>query len=202
MISYSGNSDSVIIVLHEIYGINKHMQQVCGYYNLAGLDVICPDLLNLSQPFDYAHQEDAYEYFMKNVGFNQAYQQAKGLMLQVRLKYKHVFILGFSIGATIAWMGSEGDISCDGIIGYYGSRIRDFLYITPKYKTLLIFPDKESSFNVNNLVCTLKEKVNVNACMLSGSHGFSDQFSPNYNEESNREAQKIVNDFIKQRGEE
>ncbi|WP_368487486.1 dienelactone hydrolase family protein [Clostridium sp. BJN0013] len=198
MITLSNNSDSIIVVLHEIYGINQHIRQVCKYYNQAGFDIICPNLLNLNQAFDYAYEEDAYKYFINNVGFSLASQQVKNLILQVKPKYKHIFILGYSIGATIAWLCSDMEIRCNGIIGYYGSRIRDYLYITPKCKTLLIFPNEEKSFSVNNLLCTIKKKTNVNAYMLSGIHGFSDPFSRNYYDKSYQDAEKLVNDFLTQ----
>lgn len=198
MITLSSNSDSIIVVLHEIYGINQHIRQVCEYYNQVGFDIICPDLLNLSKSFDYHYEEDAYKYFMKNVGFSLASQQVKNLISQLKYKYKHIFILGYSVGATIAWLCSDMGVRCDGVIGYYGSRIRDYLYITPKCKTLLIFAHKEKSFRVNSLLCTLKKKANVNAYMLSGVHGFSDPFSPNYCDKSYRDAEKLVNDFLKQ----
>lgn len=197
MINFSNDSDSVIIVLHEIYGINQHITQVCKYYSRAGFDVICPNLMNLNQPFDYVYEEDAYQYFMKNIGFSLASQQVRILIEQVKPKYKYVFVLGFSIGATIAWLCSDGDIKCDGIIGYYGSRIREYLHITPKCKALLIFPNKEKSFNVEDLLLHLKKKINVNVYMLAGTHGFSDPFSKNYYDKSYRDAEKLVNDFLK-----
>lgn len=196
MITLSSNSDSIIVILHEIYGINQHIRQVCKYYNQAGFDIICPNLLNLNQSFDYDYEECAYKYFIENVGFALASQQVKHLVSKVKPKYKHIFILGYSIGATIAWLCSE-EIRCNGIIGYYGSRIRDYLYITPKCKTLLIFPNKEKSFSVNNLLCDLKKKTNVKAYMLSGVHGFSDPFSLKYYDKSHQDAEKLVNDFLR-----
>jgi len=160
------NSDSLLIVLHEIYGINQHINRVCEYYKMAGFDIIRPNLLNLNQPFNYIMEEEAYSYFMQNVGFELAYKQVENIIENVRPKYKKVFILGFSIGATIAWLCSDSNIKCDGIVGYYGSRIRDYLYITPKCKTLLIFPSKEKSFNVNDLVRKLDQKTNVSIYMI------------------------------------
>ena len=198
MITYSNNSDSVIIILHEIYGINKHMRLVCENYNRAGFDAICPDLFDLSKPFDYSDEEKAYKYFIKKIGFNLAAEQIRNLIVEVKPKYKHVFLLGFSIGATLAWLCSDGDIGCDGIIGYYGSRIRDYLYINPKCKTLLIFPNKEKSFSVEDILNTLKEKTNVEVYKLSGDHGFSDPFSQRYNAEAFRIAEKLSKDFLKE----
>ena len=199
MITYSNNSDSVIIILHEIYGINQHMRQVCNHYSKAGFDVICPDLLNLNNSFDYDDEEKAYQYFIKKVGFNLAEEQARKLIAKITPKYKHVFLIGFSIGATLAWLCSDGDIGCDGIIGYYGSRIRDYLYINPKCRTLLIFPNSEKSFCVEDLLNTLKGKTNVDVYKLNGVHGFSDSFSQKYNADAFKVAEKLSNDFLNRR---
>ena len=191
------NSDSVIIVLHEIYGINQHINKVCEYYETAGFDIICPNLLNLNESFDYTLEEEAYKYFIQNIGFELASQRVKSLVEQVRPKYKQVFILGFSIGATIAWLCSNSDIKCDGIIGYYGSRISDYPYITPKCKTLLIFASREKSFKVNDLICNLNKKTNVSAHIIYGNHGFSDPFSKDYCDKSFLDAEKLAKDFFK-----
>lgn len=191
------NSDSVIIVLHEIYGINQHILKVCEYYKNVGFDVICPNLLNVVKPFDYEHEEDAYEYFMKNVGFDAATEKVRDLIIQSKQKYKHVFLLGFSIGATIAWLCSDEEPICEGIIGYYGSRIRNYFNITPKCRTLLIFATEEKSFDVMELACTIEKKVNVEIHVLFGKHGFSDPFSDKYYEQSGQDAAKLVDNFLK-----
>jgi dienelactone hydrolase len=191
------NSDSVIIVLHEIYGINPHILKVCEYFKTSGFDVICPDLLNLNEPFDYDQEEVAYEYFMTNVGFDLASKKVRDLIAQTKGKYKHIFLLGFSIGATIAWLCSDEEPICEGIIGYYGSRIRNYLKIIPKCPTLLIFAAEEKSFNVMELSCILEKKTNVDIHVLLGKHGFSDPFSKRYYKQSDQDAEKLVDDFLK-----
>lgn len=189
-------NNSVIIVLHEIYGINLHIETVCEKFSEGGYDIICPNLIYRSHPFNYDQQEEAYQHFINNIGFDLAFQQVKKLIIQAKTQYSHVFLLGYSIGATIAWMCSDEESMCDGIIGYYGSRIRDFKDIIPKCPTLLIFSNEEKSFNVNQLADILKKK-NVDIHILSGKHGFSDPFSKNYFEESFEEAGRLVDSFIK-----
>ncbi|AKN29847.1 DeoR faimly transcriptional regulator [Clostridium carboxidivorans P7] len=189
------NSSSVIIVLHEIYGINQHIQKVCEKFSIKGYDVICPNLINVNKPFNYNFQEEAYKYFTKSIGFDSAVCQVKQLLMEAKQQYKHVYLLGYSIGATIAWLCSSEKNICDGIIGYYGSRIRDYIDITPKCPVLLIFPKKEKSFNVQELVIALK-KLNIDIYMLSGKHGFSDPFCENYNEKSFQEAEILVDNFL------
>lgn len=195
MLTFFNGSDTLVIVLHEIYGINEHINKVCKEYMEHGYDVVCPNLLNLNKAFDYENQEEAYQYFTKNIGFDLASEKVKSIVAQMRSKYKNVFIVGYSIGATIAWLCS--DILCDGVIGYYGSRIRDYLNINSKCKTLLIFPSIERSFNVSDLTEKLKKKENLSVYMLKGNHGFCDSFSKNYCEESYKESKKLVGEFLK-----
>jgi len=194
--SFLKHSDTAIIVLHEIYGVNSHILEVCEYYKKAGFDIICPNMLN-RESFDYVDEEEAYEYFLKNVGFNLASKIVTDLIVQAKQEYKYVFLLGFSIGATIAWLCSDKE--CNGIIGYYGSRIRDYININPKSLVLLIFAAEEKSFNVMEVVAELNKKTNVDVNMLPGKHGFSDPFSIKYYEESDKAAIRLVEKFIKNR---
>lgn len=120
------NSDSVVVVLHEIYGINQHIQMVCKKLSIKGYDVICPNLIGLPKPFNYEAQEEAYQYFINNIGFDSAVQKIKQVIMQAKEKYKYIYLLGYSVGATIAWLCSGEKDMCSGIIGYYGSRIRDY----------------------------------------------------------------------------
>lgn len=193
------NYDSVIIVLHEIYGINKHIEMVCRKFSMNGYDVICPNLISLSEPFDYDQKEEAYEHFVNDIGFDSAAQQVKQLIIQAKKQYKHIYMLGYSIGATIAWLCSGEENMCDGIIGYYGSRIRDYMSITPKCPVLLIFPTEEKSFKVQEIVDSLKKR-NIDVYMLKGKHGFSDPFSKNYCAESFEKAERLVDNFLFYKG--
>lgn len=183
MLTINNDSNTVIIVLHEIYGINQYVKITCNNFSMKGYDVVCPDLINTRQPFSYSQEKIAYLHFMENIGFKSAYQKVKKLILQVRTRYKFVFLVGYSIGATIAWLCSNENNICDGVIGYYGSRIRDYIDVTPKCPVLLFFPTEEESLNVKGLISSLQEK-NIDIHELSGQHGFSDLFNKNYCEQS------------------
>lgn len=189
-------SDCALIVLHEIYGINDHILSVCKYYRERGFNVICPNLLNLDYAFTYEESEKAYEYFMKNIGFELAVKKVTEAIVQVKQKYKHVILVGFSIGATIAWLCSEKEPKCEAVIGYYGSRIRSYTNVVPKCRTLLIFAAEEKSFDVLELEGSLREKTNADVYVFPGKHGFTDPFSKRYNKESFDMAFKLTNDFL------
>lgn len=181
---------SVIIVIHEIYGLNEHINKVCESLQTHDFDVICPNLLK-REPFDYSESDIAYEYFIEEVGFTIASERIKELLVDIKRTYDKVFIVGFSVGATIAWLCSEVR-GVDGIVGYYGSRIRDYAQLSPACPTLLFFADEEKSFKVDDLIAKLVNKQ-IEVLKLHGQHGFSDPYSSRYNEES---AQKAFNEML------
>lgn len=182
-----------MIILHEIYGVNEHIKEVCLNCFNAGYDIYCPDLLNRELPYSYAQAEAAYLYFTRNIGFG-IYSQVDIMAEQLKRKYEKVLLLGFSIGATIAWRCSANGYY-DGMIGYYGSRIRDYRSVMPGCPSFLLFAE-EDSFDVAGVVHELQYMVNVKAEILKGKHGFMDAHSINFNQKSCEKAWKLTQEFL------
>ncbi|WKY46239.1 dienelactone hydrolase family protein [Eubacteriaceae bacterium ES2] len=102
--------------------------------------------------------------------------------------------MGFSVGATIAWRCSISDF-CDGIIGFYGSRIRNYLEIEPVCPTLLLFADQDS-FDVDAITTKLGAFQKVRTLSFSAKHGFMDQYSTHFDEKSAIKAKRLVGEFL------
>lgn len=186
MIHIQNQSESLVIVIHEIYGLNEHMKDVCKTISEQGYDVLCPNLLGNEEFFTNLEGEKAYNHFMKNIGFKKASFQVKEIVADMKAQYKKVWMIGFSIGATIAWLCSE-EKGVDGIVGFYGSRIRDYLHISPQCSVLLFFPQVESSFQVDMLISKLRKQT-IECVKLEGLHGFMNPYSSNYHEQSAQKA--------------
>ncbi len=195
MFIQKGSSDTLVVVLHEIYGINHHMQEVCRSFYEKGYDSVCPNLLDRSMPFDYSEESLAYNHFMSYVGFDLAVQKVKKLITESRERYTYIFLVGYSVGATIVWLCSHEENLCDGVIGYYGSRIRDYKDRMPKCPALLLFAKEERAFNVETVMGKIKI-ADAAIHLLDGTHGFADPYSKHYNEASYREAEQIISLFL------
>lgn len=175
------NSDTVIIVVHEIYGINAHISGVCDRLAEAKYEVLCPNLLGSRQkPFQYNEEALAYRHFMTEVGFATALEQIEALACSVQGRYRYCFIVGYSIGATIAWLCSGKADLFSGVVGVYGSRIRDYTAVEPKCPVLLCFPRTEESFDVSELLRALSGKRNLKLLKADAVHGFADPCSEKY----------------------
>jgi len=107
-------------------------------------------------------------------------------VLGLRTAYSKIILIGFSVGATIAWRCSESKLH-DGIICCYGSRIRDYLTVNPKCPVLLVFA-KYDSFDAKKIKTMLQNKNNAQIEILEACHGFVDFYSKNY---SHREAERF-----------
>lgn len=175
------NSNQCIILLHEIYGINQHMKDYAQMFFQYGFDVYVPNLLDRSEPFTYEEEAEAYGDFMMNVGFSKAKLKVDELIESIASKYENIRLIGFSIGATVGWLCSDN--TCIGkMIGFYGSRIRQYTELIPNTKVILIYGDKEKSFNPLDLKGNLALHTNVEVEIVEGLHGFADPYSKNYNE--------------------
>lgn len=187
------NNKNAIVILHEIYGINQFMEEVCLEYRNKGFDVFCPDML-LRKYFNYSEAAEAYQYFMDNVGFDY-FTKVNAAVSRLKHTYDKVFLMGFSVGATIAWRCCENDL-CNGIICCYGSRIRDYLSLEPSCPVLLLFAE-EDKFDVNSVLKRLSEKANVEVYKLEASrHGFMDQYSNSFDKEKEQKSKKYIKEFI------
>lgn len=195
MITFQNGSGNAVVVLHEIYGINRRMEDICAHYSASGYDVYCPNLNARQAPFAYSEQEEAYRSFMEQNGFDKD-SEINELLKKLSPQYRHVFLVGFSVGATLAWKCSASGL-CSGAVGFYGSRIRDYLQVKPKCPVLLLFASEEKSFSPQSLAARLQSSGQAAVYILSGRHGFCDPYSGSFCPGSAAEAERISDQFIR-----
>ncbi|MEK4762369.1 dienelactone hydrolase family protein [Viridibacillus sp. FSL E2-0187] len=167
----------LVILLHEIYGVNDHMEYYKSVFNDAEFDVIVPNLLD-RKPFHYSKEAEAYTYFMLEVGFEKAQLIVEQIINEQKQFYEDIYLVGFSIGATLAWLCSEKSVSA--IFAFYGSRIRQYLHINPKVPTVVYFAKNEESFNPQIILEQLQQKDQVYTHLVNKSHGYMNPFDKKY----------------------
>lgn len=187
----AGNVKKAAIILHEIYGVNDFIEGMSDEFIKLGFDVFCPRMYKAC--FTYSEADKAYEHFLGVVGFDYS-TEVEQFLEKLKVDYAQVLIVGFSVGATVAWRCCENSM-CDGIICFYGSRIRDYPELKPACPVLLLFAERDS-FDVVDVISQLAEKANAEIHSFPASHGFVDQHSENYDKEQAIYAMGCVNDFL------
>lgn len=193
MLRLKGDAKKLIILLHEIYGLNDHIRQYAYHFFCSGYDVLCPDFICTEKAFDYVEEKAAYQHFIEQVGFDKAYEEVSSFIKQERFWYEEIHIIGFSIGATVAWLCSSME-EVTSVSGYYGSRIREALHVNPICPVLLIYGKQGKSFDVKQLAENLTAK-DVFIYTLEGGHGFADPYSVAYHEPSCKTALSYIQIF-------
>ena len=59
-----------IFILHEIYGVNDFIKMQAEAYSNANTTVECISLYSDNRIFQYEQEQEAYEYFINEVGFD------------------------------------------------------------------------------------------------------------------------------------
>ncbi|EDH3766142.1 hypothetical protein GDA03_22405 [Salmonella enterica subsp. enterica] len=192
MFELVSDNKNAIVVLHEIYGVNEHIKRICNLYHDSGFDVYCPDFLN-REPFTYAEYEDAYNYFHKHCGFN--ITKIIQLTADLRPSYKKIIIVGFSVGGTLAWLSASKAI-CDGVVSFYGSRIRDYTEHEPDCPVFVIQAKYEEAYDPVLLQDKLSEYSMVSFQLFNCRHGFCDASSQAFNQMESVKALSLSYEFI------
>ncbi|MGS9169683.1 dienelactone hydrolase family protein, partial [Salmonella enterica subsp. enterica serovar Infantis] len=73
--------------------------------------------------------------FSANVGFDPAV--VTKLLHELRTQYETLIVVGYRVGATLAWLSSASGL-CDGVVCYYGSPIRQYLHRAPLCPTQVL----------------------------------------------------------------
>lgn len=182
-----------VVILHEIYGLNDFIEELCISYQQKGYAVFAPNLLKRDITFAYEQETEAYTYFNQQVGFK-IVKQVERLINDLKEEYEQVIVIGFSVGATLAWLCCENS-NCAAVVCFYGSRIRDYLHLQPVCPALVLFAS-EDLFEVDKVIELLSGKANLESKKITGRHGFMDSYGKNFSFTANLEAQKSVELFL------
>lgn len=165
-----------IILIHEIYGITENLLKLQEKLGNQNFNVILPSLYK--DNYCGNDEKTSYNKFYSEVGIDKGFEIINSIINEI--SNSEVCLVGFSVGATIAWLFSS-DKRINLIIGIYGSKIREYLYIKPIVPSYLFFCN-ENSFDIMPMINELKEKENVKIEIINGEHGFY-----NYPNDTNKE---------------
>lgn len=124
-------------------------------------------------------EASAYDYFTARVGLDRYVEILKQRLDDVP---PGAVLMGFSVGAAALWRISDNPRFSNVVKGFcfYGSRIRDYPDVRPRFDLDLIFPRMEPRFNVKELIQDLSDRPRITCSRATGLHGFMNRLSPNF----------------------
>lgn len=163
------------IIVSDIFGRTSALEKIAE---------ALPGEVEILDPYDSEHmafssEAQAYAHFSSEIGLD-AYTDM--LSRTIASQNSLVSLIGFSVGASAIWRISEKKElkNISSAICFYGSQIRNYIDITPKFSIQLIFPSSESHFLVSELIHSLEGKDNIEIRRADYPHGFMNTHSENF----------------------
>lgn len=97
----------LVILIHEIYGVNSHIKKMARLIKMAGYDVVTPNLLGDQEVYSLKEEKAAYEQFSMHNRLTAGEKIIRKLIVRNKNAGRIIYVIGFSAGATIAWKCSS-----------------------------------------------------------------------------------------------
>lgn len=190
MIVLTGSVKMSITIVSDVFGITPGLLKLKD--ELGAKTIVDP---YEGRCMEFSNEADAYTYFVSNVGLE---SYVSMLLKTLRTLQSPTTLVGFSVGASAVWSLSstnEANVVKQSYC-FYGSQIRNLTKTQPCYQTNLIFPQRESHFEVTELIDKLTHKTHVSISQVEYLHGFMNYHSTNFNEKGYKEHIALLKSFI------
>jgi carboxymethylenebutenolidase len=196
-----GDSRGEVVICHEIFGVNPHIQRVCKQFAEAGFGVTAPALFDrTSRRVSNGYSEDDIERGRELVRSTplEATLLDMAATIEAIPNGVDVGVVGYCFGGTIAWASAGLDrVACS--VAYYASGIAALVEMSPACPVMLHFGDHDHVISPDTIatIQQLHPDVEVHVYPSDG-HGFNCDERPSYNAESARLAFERTVSFLHQ----
>ncbi len=173
-----------IVIIQEIFGVNKHIKEVCASYANKGYLCIAPCL------FDRQKKRMELDYDEKGVNQGRtlkvkfddiALNEIETSISYVRSAGK-VGVIGFCWGGSLAWKAACNLDNLSSSIVYYGGDVPKLNKLKPKCEVICHFGELDESIPIN-LVDDFNNLYNdVKVYTYPADHGFNCNYRSQYNQ--------------------
>ena len=164
-----------IVVIQEIFGVNRHMRRTTDLYAAEGYLAICPALFDRVErgvdiaygPDDIAKGRD----LRGKVTWEQTLADMAAAIAEAR-KAGNVGVVGYCWGGSVAWRAAT-QLDCDAAVGYYGGMVAQFANEKLKCPVMLHFGEKDASIPLSDVDKFRKAQPSVPVHIYPADHGFN-----------------------------
>lgn len=140
-----GTPKAGLVIVQEIFGVNKHIKDVCDGYAKLGYRVVAPALFDRAEPnVDLGYNEETMakgQALRAQVGSETPIIDIAAAIDEVKSSGK-VGVVGYCWGGLLAWIAAQKyDIDC--AVGYYGGMINKNLEPKPGCPIMLHFGETD-----------------------------------------------------------
>jgi carboxymethylenebutenolidase len=151
-----GQQRGSIVVLQEIFGVNHHIQAVCESLAVQGYEAYAPALFDRLEPgfaTGYSKEEIANALkFLPKLNWDLMISDVLATVQHARASLNEpVSVLGFCLGASVAYLAGQRGSGIAAVVGYYGGQIVNHLQEPPRVPSLLHFGETDHTIPMSDV---------------------------------------------------
>lgn len=196
----AGTPDGAVMVIQEIFGVNRHIREVCDDFASEGYVAVAPAIFDRAErgvELGY-DQDDISRAF--DIVSNQLDHNAVMLDLQATIDrlqaYGKVGTVGYCFGGTMAWLCAckARGLSCS--VGYYGGQIVQNVQLEPTVPVMLHFGELDAHIPMDDVNKIRESHPDVPVHVYNADHGFNCDHRASYDEDAARLARTRTLEFF------
>lgn len=186
------NAPRGLVVVQEIFGVNKHMRAVSERLAGFGYRVLCPAFFDRAAPgveLDYSP-----EHVQQGLALRAQIPEAAVLLdlkaAAAAFSGKPVGVIGYCWGGTIAWWGATRSRDFKAAVGWYGGGIAASRNEQPNCPVQLHFGEADSGIPLQDVAAIRAARPQVEVFTYPGAgHGFGCEDRASYSPKDNELAE-------------
>ncbi|HZD26943.1 MAG TPA: dienelactone hydrolase family protein [Alphaproteobacteria bacterium] len=188
----AGTPKGGIVVIQEIFGVNKHIREVCDGFAADGYAALAPSLYDRSsrRNFQAGYTPEDIEIGRKlreEFAWDDAVKDVKAAVDVLRGDGLKVGSVGYCWGGTISYLaGTRLDVDC--AVVYYGGQIIPFVDEKARCPMLMHFGEHDKGIPLSDVDKIRAAHPEAAIHVYPADHGFNCDHRGSYHAESAREA--------------
>ena len=197
----AGKARGALVVIQEIWGINKHIRSVADGYAADGYLAIAPALFDRIEPgvkMDEYTPETMQRGFglMQKVDMDKALLDVEAAVQQVASVGK-VGIVGYCLGGRVAWMSAARADGLSAAVAYYGGGVPGLAAEKPRCPVILHFGKKDQHIPLDSVEAFKKVHSELPVYLYDADHGFNCNDRGSYDAAAAKLARERTVEFLR-----
>lgn len=198
-----GEPIAELVVVQEVFGVNRHIRAVADDYARDGFLVIAPALFDrYERGLELGYEGEDMQKAMSlipRLSLDDALKDtAAAIAYASRQIGKKCGVIGYCFGGTIAWLAAARLGGIDAAVGYYGGQIAKFGNEHPKAPVMLHFGKLDQHIPKESIDAVQAANPEVPVFWYDGAdHGFNCNDRASYNPEAAKLAKQRSLEFLK-----
>ncbi len=173
-----------IIIIQEIFGVNKHIKEICHLYSKKGYLTIAPCLFDrekemIELPYDLAGVNEGRR--LKELLNDKCLKEIESSINYVQAAGK-VGIIGYCWGGSLSWKAACRFDELSASIIYYGGDVPKLKNLKPICPVMCHFGEFDKSIPIDDVEKFEKKNKDIDVFTYPADHGFNCNHRSQYNE--------------------